>query len=73
MSKRSIFNTYKFLSVLKENTDKDHTITQHGIRKLLGEEKARDVLGDKGTFTRRLKELADALNLLFFLKKLRRP
>lgn len=62
MSKKSLKNTYKFLSLLKENTDKDHAITQHGLRKLLGEEKARDILGDKGTFTRRIKELADAFN-----------
>lgn len=62
MSKRSIKNTYKFLSLLKENTDKNHTITQHGLRKLLGEEKSKELLGDKGTFTRRLRELADAFN-----------
>ena len=49
---------YKFLSLLKENTDKDYAITQHGLKNLLGEEKARDILGDKGTCTRRLKELA---------------
>lgn len=62
MSKRSIKNTYKFLALLKDNTDKDHTITQLGLRKLLGEEKAKEVFGDKGTFTRRLRELADAFN-----------
>lgn len=62
MSKRSIKNTYKFLSLLKENTDKNHTVTQHGLRKLLGEEKSKELLGDKGTFTRRLRELADAFN-----------
>ena len=62
MSKGSIKNTYKFLSLLKENTDKNHTITQYGLRKILGEEKAREILGDKGTFTRRLRELADAFN-----------
>lgn len=62
MSKRSIKNTYKFLSLLKENTDKNHRVTQHGLRKILGEEKAGEILGDKGTFTRRLRELADAFN-----------
>lgn len=62
MSKQSIKNTYKFLSLLKENTDKNHTITQLGLRKLLGEEKAKEVFGDKGTFSRRLREMADAFN-----------
>lgn len=62
MSKRSIKNTYKFLSLLKDNTDKNHRVTQHGLRKILGEEKAGEILGDKGTFTRRLRELADAFN-----------
>lgn len=62
MSKRSIKNTYKFLSLLKENTDKNHRVTQHGLRKILGEETAGEILGDKGTFTRRLRELADAFN-----------
>ncbi|MGN0394528.1 MAG: hypothetical protein ACI4EF_04135 [Coprococcus sp.] len=62
MSKQSLKNTYKFLSLLKENTDKDHAITQHGLRELIGEEKAGEIFGDKGTFTRRLKELANAFN-----------
>lgn len=42
MSKQSIKNTYKFLSLLKENTDKNHTITQLGLRKLL-EARANDI------------------------------
>lgn len=42
MSKQSIKNRYKFLSLLKENTDKNHTITQLGLRKLL-EARANDI------------------------------
>lgn len=62
MSKKSLINTYKLLSLLKANTDKDHTISQVKLRKLVGEEQANIIFGDKGTFTRRLRELADAFN-----------
>lgn len=62
MSKQSFINSYKLLSLLKKNTDKNHPINQIGLRKLIGEEKAKIILGDKGTFNRRLTDLADAFN-----------
>ncbi|MGN0346839.1 MAG: hypothetical protein ACI4DU_06090 [Lachnospiraceae bacterium] len=62
MSKKSLFNTYKLLKLLKENTDKDHTVSQAKLREIVGKENAKRILGDKGTFTRRLRELADAFN-----------
>lgn len=62
MSKKSLINVYKLLLILKLHTDKNHTISQAKLRELLGEEQAKAILGDKGTFTRRLRELADAFN-----------
>lgn len=62
MSKRSLINAYKLLALLKINTDKKHPTSQAKLRKLVGEEQAKIIFGDKGTFTRRLRELADAFN-----------
>ena len=62
MSKKSLINTYKFLSILKINTDKNHPASQAKLRNIVGEEQASIIFGDKGTFSRRLKELADAFN-----------
>lgn len=62
MSKKALANVYKMLDILKTNTDKNHTTSQAKLRELVGEEKANAIFGDKGTFSRRLRELADALN-----------
>ena len=66
MSKVSLKNAFKLLEFIRRNTDKDHPITQAGLRKLadskLGEGAATEIMGDKGTYARRLNELADAYN-----------
>lgn len=55
-------NDIKFLFFLKKHTDADHPMTQKALREAAGD-KADEIFGDKGTFTRRLKEIADTLNL----------
>ncbi len=66
MSKVSLKNAFKLLEFIRRNTDKDHPITQAGLRKLadnqLGEGASTELMGDKGTYARRLNELADAYN-----------
>ena len=61
MSKHPIKNALKLLKTLQKNTDKNHPITQSALREMLGDE-ADEIMGDKGTYARRLRELADALN-----------
>lgn len=61
MSKQPIKNALKLLKILQKNTDKNHPITQSALRDLLGDE-ADEIMGDKSTYARRLRELADALN-----------
>jgi len=63
MSKQSIRDVIKLLSYLKYHTDKDHPVTQMQLREIIGEDKARDVMGDKGTYSRRIREIADAYNM----------
>lgn len=62
MSKQSLTKVYKLLSFLKENTDANHPATQAKLRELAGDDYAGEIFGDKGTFSRRLQDLADALN-----------
>ena len=62
MSKASISKAVKLLEYIRINTDEDHKATQDDLRKLLGDETAREVMGDKGTYARRLREIADAYN-----------
>lgn len=63
MSKSSLTNGIRLLDFLKQNTDKNHPATQHSIREQMGEELSKQLMGDKGTYARRLKELADAYNI----------
>ena len=63
MSKSSLTNGIRLLEFLKRNTDKNHPATQHSIREQMGEELSKQLMGDKGTYARRLKELADAYNI----------
>lgn len=53
---------YRLLEFIKHNTDKAHPATQAALRKIAGEELSDKLMGDKGTFSRRLSELADAYN-----------
>ncbi len=66
MSKTSFRNIFKLLEFIRKNTDKDHPVTQAGLREAakqqLGEGPAAEMMGDKGTYSRRLHELADAYN-----------
>lgn len=66
MSKVSLKKTFKLLELIRRNTDKDHPITQAGLRELIdkqfGEGASSEIMGDKGTYARRLNELADAYN-----------
>ena len=66
MSKVSLKKAFKLLEFIRRNTDKDHPITQAGLRELadnqLGEGASSEIMGDKGTYARRLNELADAYN-----------
>lgn len=66
MSKTSFRNTFKLLEFIRRNTDKDHPLTQAGLREAaaqqFGENPAAELMGDKGTYSRRLHELADAYN-----------
>ena len=61
MSKHSLNKSFKLLKFIQENTDKEHPASQDALRKMLGENSS-EVMGDKGTYSRRLKELADAYN-----------
>ena len=61
MSKQSLNKSFKLLEFIRNNTDKEHPASQDALRKLLGENSS-EVMGDKGTYARRLKELADAYN-----------
>ena len=62
MSKQSVSMVYRLLEFIKKNTDKDHPATQANLREAAGEELASLYMGDKGTFSRRLRELGDAYN-----------
>ncbi len=66
MSKFSFKNAFRLLEFIRRNTDKDHPITQAGLRELadsqFGEGAASAIMGDKGTYARRLNDLADAYN-----------
>ena len=62
MSKQSVSVVYQLLEFIKQNTDKDHPATQANLRETAGEELASLYMGDKGTFSRRLRELGDAYN-----------
>ncbi len=62
MSRQSMGAVYKLLEFLKKNTDKDHPATQAKLREIAGDELAGQLMGDKGTFSRRLNELADVYN-----------
>ena len=62
MSKSSFSNVIKLLEFIRRNTDKDHPATQDALRKLMGEDAAKEIMGDKGTYARRLNEFADAYN-----------
>ena len=62
MSKSSLGNVIKLLEFIRRNTDKDHPATQDSLRKMMGEDAAKELMGDKGTYARRLNELADACN-----------
>ena len=62
MSKQSLTKTFKLLEVIRKNTDKDHPATQQALRDEAGETLSREAMGDKGTYARRLAELAEAYN-----------
>ncbi len=62
MSKSSLTNGIRLLEFLKRNTDKNHPATQQSIREQMGDELSKQLMGDKGTYARRLKEIADAFN-----------
>lgn len=62
MSKQSIKNTLKLLNIIRKHTDKNHPITQSSLRELIGDEHS-EIMGDKGTFARRLREIADSQNM----------
>lgn len=53
---------YRLLEFIKHNTDRAHPASQAALRKIAGEELSNKLMGDKGTFSRRLSELADAYN-----------
>ena len=61
-SKQSISLVYRLLEFIKKNTDKAHPASQDALRKIAGKELSDKLMGDKGTFSRRLTELADAYN-----------
>lgn len=66
MSKISLKYAFKLLEFIRRNTDKDHPLTQAALRELadtqMGAGASSDLMGDKGTYARRLHELADAYN-----------
>jgi len=62
MAKQTYGKSYKLLELIRRKTDAKHPATQNSLRKMLGDEKAKDIMGDKGTYARRLKDLADAYN-----------
>ena len=53
---------YRLLEFIKHNTDRAHPASQAALRKIAGEELSNKLMGDMGTFSRRLSELADAYN-----------
>lgn len=53
---------FKLLEWIRKNTDRDHPMTQDALRKAMGKELSDCIMGDKGTYARRLRELADAYN-----------
>ena len=65
MSKLSLNNGFKLLETIRNNTDETHPLSQNALRKILGNEKSAEIMGDKGTYARRLRELADAYNTDF--------
>ena len=62
MSQQSLGAGYRLLEFLKQQTDQDHPATQSQLREAAGEELSKQIMGDKGTFSRRLGELMDAYN-----------
>ncbi len=62
MSKASMGNIIKLLEFIRRNTDREHPITPQKLRELMGEDTARVIMGDKGTYSRRLNEIADGYN-----------
>lgn len=60
MSKQSSEMGYRLLELIRRNTDEDHPATQAALREMT--DHAGEILGDKGTYARRLRNLADALN-----------
>ena len=62
MSKAVISTVYRLLEFLKKNTDQKHPMTQAALRKTAGDELSEKMMGDKGTFSRRLRDLADTYN-----------
>ena len=62
MSKTSVSKAVKLLEWIKKNTDKQHPDTQYALRKIAGEKLSKEIMGDKGTYARRINELANALN-----------
>ncbi len=62
MPKLSKSNSLRLLELIRQNTDKNHTASQNALRKIAGEELADEIMGDKGTYARRLQELAETYN-----------
>ena len=62
LSKQSLSKVYRLLEFLKKNTDKNHPATQAKLREMAGDELSAGIMGDKGTFSRRLRELSDVYN-----------
>ena len=62
MSKASVEKAVRLLEMIRANTDEKHPATQDSLRKLPGGADAKEIMGDKGTYSRRLNEIADAFN-----------
>lgn len=62
MSKLSMGKAYKLLEWIRKNTDREHSVTQAKLREMMGEDLSNEIMGDKGTYARRLHEIADAYN-----------
>ena len=62
MDKKFKNNSLRLLELIRQNTDKNHPASQSTLRKIVGEEPADEIMGDKGTYARRLLELAETYN-----------
>ncbi len=62
MDKKLKNNSIRLLELIRQNTDKNHPASQNTLRKLVGEELSDEIMGDKGTYARRLLELAETYN-----------